>query len=283
MITGKLIFFFLSVAGSVGFVQILRWAQRRGCDVYSVAAINYFFASIFFLCWILLFKIDIDHEVVLGGALCGVIFGTTFFVLLYCMNSMGVGKTATTMNLSQSIPILMSILIWQERPGVMTVAGILLAGLAIPLILLPKMRHEKGVSLPGVLGLMVLFITQGVVYTFFKWFERLGRPEEKPVMLLSLFGVAFLITLLIVLLKKSHFSKVDLSFGLAIGGCNMIGPAAVLVVLTLAPANIALSTITALVVVCNTLLSIWLWKERFSLKTYFGMVLAIIAVFLINL
>ncbi len=279
----RTVFFLLAIIGAVGFVQSLRLAQFKKCRLYAVAAINYCFAAAVFACWVVFGRITICLDVLAGGLLCGCIFGTTFFLLLYCLNEMGVGKTVTTINLAQAIPILASIIIWGERPGVLTGAGIVFAGVAIPLILLPKMQNQQRTSVGGVIALAVLFFTQGVVYTTFKWFESLHRPGEKSVLLMGLFAAAALITVIVAIFSKSKPTARDWFGGFVIGGFNVLGNVALLTALALAAANVALPTITALVVVLNALCSMWFWSERYAKRTYLGLALAVIAVLLVNL
>ena len=277
------LFVAVAIIGAVGFIHSLRWAQHKTDNIYAVAPVNYALAAGVFAVWTYFSGAAIHSEVVVVGALCGAIYGIAFFLVVYGMSEVGVGKTAVVMNLAQSMPIAASIIIWKEIPGTWTFLGMALAAIAIPMVLLPKMKNQLQLSVQGIVALGSLFVCQGVVYTAFKWFERLGRPDERSVLLMGLFVTTMVITIIVAIAKKAKPRKKEFLHGGLVGLFNVIANVGLVASLAVAAAGVVLPTITVMVVILSTVMSMWLWSERYAVRTYIGLAIAIAAVILVNL
>jgi drug/metabolite transporter (DMT)-like permease len=273
-----------AILGMTAFLHSLRWAQHRRAHIYAVAASNYLTAAVIFVWWIVFTHVPVHNDVLFRGGMIGLLYGTSFFLLMYGIESVGVGKTSIIVNLAQAIPVLASIVIWSERPGWLLIAGICLAAIAIPLIFLPSVsannRRTRG---KVVLAMTVLYIAQGTAYTIMKSFERLGRPDEKPVLLAGLFIMAAILTATIVILLHAKADGSDLFHGIVIGGCNVVSNAALVAALAVAAGTVVFPTVTAGTIIAVTLSSVLIWRERYRATAWLGLLLAVIAVILINL
>jgi drug/metabolite transporter (DMT)-like permease len=266
------------------FLHSLRWAQHRRAHIYAVAASNYITAAVIFVWWVVFADIPTHFDVLFRGGVIGLLYGTAFFLLMYGIESIGVGKTSIVVNLAQAIPVLASIAIWGERPGWLLIAGICLAAIAIPLIFLPSVsannRRARG---KVVLAMTVLYIAQGAAYTIMKSFERLGRPDEKPALLAGLFITAAILTSSIVVFLRAKADSQDLFHGVLIGGCNVVSNAALVAALALAAGTVVFPTVTAGTIIAVTLSSVLIWRERYRPIAWLGLAIAVISVVLINL
>ena len=279
--------YLISILGSVlvcvGFVQSLRWAQLRGADTYAVASINYCSAAVVFIFWFFQSSIPVKAPVVVLGLTCGCVYATCFFLMMYSMHLVGVGRTAVTMSLAPALPIIISIFVWNEIPTILTVIGIIIAAVSIPLILLSKSKDRKHLGLIGIIALAGLFATEGLANTIFKGFERLREPHLRPLFLAAIFITAGTVTLTIVLHRRLVFRKIDLFHGAFAAVFCVAANIMFLHCLTLAAAGVILTTITVSSLVLTTITSMLLWGERYSVRTIVGLILGIIAVLLINL
>lgn len=266
------------------FLHSLRWVQYRRAHIYAVAASNYITAAVIFVWWIIFAHVPVHIDVLFRGGVIGLLYGTSFFLLMYGLETVGVGKTSIIVNLAQAIPVLASIAIWGERPGWLLIAGICLAAIAIPLIFLPSIsansRRTRG---KVVLAMTALYIAQGTAYTIMKSFERLGRPDEKPVLLAGLFMVAAFLTSTIVVFLNAKADGRDLFHGVLTGCCNVVSNAALVAALALAAGTVVFPTVTAGTIIAVTLSSVLIWRERYRPLTLLGLTLAVISVILINL
>ena len=272
-----------SVLGFVGFVQSLRWAQLRGADTYVVASINYCSAAVVFVIWFFLSSIPVDAPVVVSGLTCGCVYTGCFFLMMYCMHLVGVGRTSMTMGLAPALPIIISIFIWNEIPTIPATIGIVIAAVSIPLILISKSEDRKHLGFIGIIALAGLFTTEGLANTIFKWFEQLKEPQLRPLFLAATFLTAGTLTLMIVLHRKLVIRKIDLFHGAFTAIFCVVANIMFLYCLTLAAAGVILTTITVSSLVLTTITSMILWGERYSLRAVIGIILGVIAVLLINL
>lgn len=272
-----------SVLAIVGFIQSLRWGQLRGADTYAVALVNYCLAALVFIFWYLLAALPLNIPVMIAGLICGFIYAACFFLLLYCMHWVGVGRTATTINLSPAVPIIISIFLWNEIPTILTVIGIIIAAISIPLILMSKSEHHKRLHFVGLLAVAGLFTAEGLINTIFKWFERLGLPQQRPGLLVAIFIAAATVTITVVLHRRLVIRKVDIFHGAIAGIFCVFSNIMFLYCLTLAAAGIIFTTIMTSTLIITAITSMLLWRERYSRKTVLGLVLAVIAVLLLNI
>ena len=272
-----------SVLAMVGFIQSLRWGQLRGANTYAVASVNYCLAAVVFIFWFLLTTLPVNTSVVIAGLVCGLIYAACFFLLLYCMHWVGVGRTATTINLAPAVPIIISIFVWNEIPTILTVIGIIIAAVSIPLILMSKSEHHKRLHFVGLMAVAGLFVAEGLINTIFKWFEQLGLPQQRPGLLAAIFVAAAIVTVAVVLHRKLTIRKVDVFHGTITGMFNVVANIMFLYCLTLAAAGVIFTTIMTSTLILTAITSMLLWGERYSRKTVLGLILAIIAVLLLNL
>jgi drug/metabolite transporter (DMT)-like permease len=273
-----------AILGMAAFLHSLRWAQQRRAHIYAVAASNYIIAAVIFVWWAIFAHAPVHFDVLLRGSAIGALYGVAFFLLMYGIGAIGVGKTSTIVNLAQAIPVLASIIIWGERPGSLLIAGICGTAIAIPLIFLPgtasQSRRIRGAV---VVAMTLLYIAQGAAYTIMKSFERLGRPDEKPILLAALFVTAAILTSVLVALVRAKADGRDLFHGIATGCFNAVSNIALVASLAVAAGTVVFPTVTAGTIIVVVLSSIILWNERYRPVTWGGRAHATTSVILINL
>ena len=280
----KAITILFAIVGMVAFLHSLRWAQYRRAHVYAVAASNYLAAAVIFVWWSYFAHAPAHFDVLLRGCAIGLLYGTTFFLLMYGLDTIGVGKASTIVNLAQAIPVLASIAIWGERPSLLLIIGICGTAIAIPLIFLPGTANEsRRIRGSVVIAMTLLYVAQGLAYTVMKSFERLGRPAEKPVLLAALFVTAAIMTTVLLALLRAKADGNDLFHGIVTGVCNAVSNIAFVASLAVAAGTVVFPTVTAGTIIAVVLTSTIFWRERYRPVTWLGLLLAVISVILINL
>jgi len=237
-----------------------------------------------FVIWSAAAGIGFRAESFLYGCAVGLCYGTSFFLLLSGMRSVGVAKTTTVVNLAYVIPVVASIVIWGEKLTILPGVGIILSLIAIPLILLPSKNTgtEKPNIARAMLSLGGLYVAQGTAYAIMKGFERLGRSEEKPLMLAGLFGAAAVCTFFVYLVKFRKPQFKDVYHGIITGGCNAFSNASLLGAVMIMAASVVFPTFTVGTIVLVTITSLFVWQERYSVRAWIGILLACVSIVMMN-
>lgn len=273
-----------AIIGLSAFLHSLRWAQARDVYIYAMAPFNYFTAAAVFIVWSAAAGIGFGAESFLYGCAVGLCYGMSFFLLLSGMRWVGVAKTTTVVNLAYVIPVIASIVIWGEKLTILLGAGIILGLIAIPLILLPSRSTSS--QKPNIAGAMLslggLYVAQGAAYAIMKGFERLGRSEEKPLMLAGLFTTAAVYTLCVYIVKFRRPTLKDVYHGVITGGCNAFSNASLLSAVSIMAASVVFPTFTVGTIVLVTISSVFIWQERYSLRAWMGILLACVSIAMMN-
>ena len=275
----------IAILGMTAFLHSVRWAQNRRAHIYAIAACNYLVAAVVFVWWAVFQNAPVHSDVLLRGIIIGLFYGLAFFLIIYGFNAIGVGRTSTIVNLAVAIPVVASIFIWNEYAGPRLMVGILLAAIAVPLIFMPGNFKTSGFQIrPSFVFIFaLLFVIQGLAYTLMKSFERLARPDEKPILLAAVFITAAALTAVVMLLAKAKADGRDLFHGIFTGIWNAVANIGLVASLTVAAGTVVFPTVTAGTIIAVALLSIVLWNERYRPLTWLGLLLAVFAVILINL
>jgi drug/metabolite transporter (DMT)-like permease len=272
-----------SIICMTGFLNAVRWGQARGARFATLAVFNYITAFSMFLLTAIFEHLRPQMPVALHGITIGLLYGTSFFLILYGMENFGVAKTTTVANLSQVIPVCASIVLWGERPSLLVIIGIITSAAAIPLILLPAGRREPAKSRIAVLGMIGLFVAQGLAYTVLKSYEQLNIPQQRPILLVFLFGTAATLTASVAILGRNPVRLVDISSGMLVGLFNGLNNFSLAAALSVAAATIVFPTFTAGTIILTTIASMIIWRERYTPRAWAGLALAVASVILINL
>ena len=194
----------------------------------------------------------------LFGILSGAFFLFNFLVYQRNILINGMSLSVSVMRVAMIVPIVASLIIFQERIGAWNVCGIVLA---IGAFLL---RTEKG-SLHNLFWLLGLFAVSGATDLSLKIFKEFGSGSE-PLYVFIIFSSAFIFTLILIFLRRELIPWQGFVFGLVLGLPNRFSTVFFLRGLDSVPAAIAYP-ITAIGVVLVSLLSdIVFWKRRLNFR-----------------
>lgn len=223
--------------------------------------------------------------------LMGVLFILLFNIIGYTAQKVSVAVASVANKLSMVIPFLFSIFLYREAAGVLKIAGVVLALIAVYCTMLPSkaMGANKSKSDKWLIVLpVILFIGSGLLDTLVKYVEqRYLNAGNSDDYLVSGFFTAAVVGLIIlvyqVFIKKTAFSFKSIIAGIAIGIPNYFSIWFLVRVLKDYPADS--STIMpinnmGIVLVCAA--GAWLlFKERLSVVNWVGIFLSIAAIALI--
>ena len=280
-----MIFFILTVFSNVSLYVLYKLSEKLGCEPIKIALIQ--FASATFTSLIYIYLMEGFHfniytlliGIVGGMATYGAIH--TFLILIK-LGSFGLSTVIT--NLSISIPILVSIIIYRENPGVYTY-------IAFGLILITfYLMAEKGdteslIKKNRIWMLLALasMVLAGIADSGPKIIQELDLSGISMSYLGYNYFFALLPTLAIAIKRKSFPGKKELIIGIGMGVSILFSMFFLVMTLRFMQGTIVYPLNKTIVDIIVVLISVLVWKEKLKVKQVLGVLAAIAAVFLLNI
>jgi drug/metabolite transporter (DMT)-like permease len=288
----------LAVACSLSIGMIFKHTGRTSVHRLELLTVNYLAAVALSVLFLSIdgrsVALDLTPGLVTLGVATGALFICGFFLLSLATEVAGMGLAVGVMRVSVVVPFLASWWIWNEVPTAAQGAGLVVAMIAFFLIAGGRSRAnlspvDTGGRSPLVVSaiLVLVFVAGGLVDTLLKTFEELYSATTGNAIFLSiLFAVAFLIGLIIRLpayLRRGElFDRRAIGWGILLGAVNygsvefLLGAIARLSGTFVFPAN------NIAIVIGAALLGVAFWGERLSRPNVLGLVLATVALLLLN-
>ncbi len=218
------------------------------------------------------------------GIITGVLYLGSFMLLKYNMKHNGIVLSSTFMKLGVLIPTLMAVVVFGEKPGVLQVAGIVLAITAIVVIQFEKEAVKEGNKK---VWLLMILIGSGLADAMANVYEQMGQPEGKDGYLLVTFGTALALAsssaVYGTVTGKAHIRKADLLFGMLIGVPNYFSARFLLLALGSVDAVIAYPVYSVATLITITVAGLLCFHEKLSKKKAVALVMIVAALCLLNL
>ncbi|MBI4634386.1 MAG: hypothetical protein HY742_10900 [Deltaproteobacteria bacterium] len=273
---------FLAVIFGAAFSHLIRYGQHRAQNMLWVAPVNYWTATAASLfLWVAGPHPVVSWGEAFLGVVAGAALGSAFYFLNSAIKLAGVGVAQSVGRLSVAIPVLASIVIWDEQPGLARGIGFALALVAIPMLTQGRgmVGLERNKWKP--LVLFGSFVTIGIVGVAMKSFSRTLAAGE-PAFLTLMFFTAAIGAQTVVLAKPGRLRVSDMLLGGALGLTNVISNYGIIHALATLPGTVVFPTVSAGAIVLTSVCAAIIWKERYTGTAILGMVIASIALVLIN-
>jgi drug/metabolite transporter (DMT)-like permease len=278
-----MLYLVLAILFSSLFPITIRISNHYKTNSNAMIVFNYFFGAIISLVlFILNLPNPLDKQEILKALIIGIPTGIIYYfgLLLYqlAIKQNGVSIAALFMKISLVIPIILSIIIFLERPLLNQYIGILLAIVAI-IYLNGGIKQIKGVT-PL---LLLLFICAGLGDFFNKVFQDLGSEQYSHLFIFFNFITAASFGFFKNI--KGVMDHIDLkhsTFGIIIGLVNALTTQFIVLTFTRIPASIALVILNVSVIVIVSLIGVLFFKEKLSKKHVLSFILIIISLVLIS-
>jgi len=220
-----MIFLWLSICCSIGIYFLFKIRDRFDVQLSHSIIINYFTATVLGLSLStesVQIQSIIKAEWLPFAFLIGALFVIMFYLIGISSEKAGISVTSMATRLSMILPILVSLLFFEKDFSLSKLTKLTITFVAVLLAITPKpgSKLQKTVLfLP-----FILFIGSGSIDSLVKVAQHLFVPEkETNLFSLSLFGISFLTSLLL-LFKKEKNRKMNLLptllFGITLGLVN---------------------------------------------------------------
>ena len=292
---------------SASIALLFKYAAMHHLNQHLITVSNY--ATATFVSMILIIQnqnsvlVDFNNSLFLMTCAIGIATGV-FFLLSFSVYQKSVKQNGASISgmfakLGILIPMIISIVIWNEMPSQIQSIGILVAMVAIVIANRPSKKDKvkainaedavtdmaTGMFSGSVSMLLLLFVVGGFAEFLNKIFQRLVSLDYKPIFLFVVFATALLLSVIQYFrgnskpVKKGHVVIV----GILIGIPNLFSSFFLLNALDVFPAAIIFPAYSAGSILLISVLSVILFKEKLFKKDIAAIGLTMVSLILLNL
>lgn len=282
-------FLLLKIASAVGMGLVLKHTDARGLPRLPVIRVNYAVAAVLAFFGAVAFE---QTRLSLATGLLGAATGLFFVAGLLCwmktIEAAGLALSVVAMRTSIVLPVLLSVVLWRERPGPLELAGSGAALAALGLVLAGVARRAGTGEAPtyrpsAPLWLVALFLVDGLVVTAAQVFRQEMPQDENLPFQAIIFASAFIVTTVLYHLRRQRVNRDALRFGALLGTANLGNYLFLILALTVLPGVVVYPVMAAGEVGLMALAGVLLWRERLRPLSWVGIALAVLAVVLVQL
>ncbi|WP_295798334.1 EamA/RhaT family transporter [Mucilaginibacter sp.] len=279
-----MLYVFISICFSVTVSVMFKLAKRYHIDVYQAITWNYSIAIV--LTWLFL-KPQLNHLsnapfALLG--LLGLLLPLLFVIIAASVKSNGIVRTDAAQRLSLFIPIAAAFLLFNEVATTARLVG-LIVGLVAVICLIPwqKQTRERKAGASSWIYLLAVFIGMGIIDVLLKQVSQLTIGTS----LFIVYTLAFILALIglfyQVFKKTMRFSWPHILIGWVLGIANFGNILFYIKAHQSLAKNpsIVFASMNVGVIIVGTLVGVIIFKEKLSLFNKIGLLLAILAIFVI--
>lgn len=226
----------------------------------------------------------LDHNLVMGGMiiLLGLIFIGNLVVYSRSIDRVGMGVSIAAMRMSLIFPIAVSLFVFGEELVPIRYLGILLALVAL-LLMVPRIKTKKISGLSDAWLPVLIFLMTGAADTGLKVYERVFASQLSEELFVSgIFFVSFLTGLGILIKRRElHFTFKEIVYGVITGIVNLYSSIFLIYALKLMPGSVVFPIVNVSLVILGTLIGVWVWKDKPTVKQWSGLAVAVISIILL--
>ncbi len=223
-----MVYILLSILFFTGIFLVFKIIGKKDLSVINIIVINYFVAALLGNVQSQVNPIQALHEDWLYmSIIIGLLYFIFFIVIGISTKLVGLSVTTVASKMSVVIPIVFSIIYFNESLSIFKISGIILALTGVILTVYKKPEKNRKVKLSEFLIPLLLFIGMGVTDMLTKIAQdKYLNPNNIALFNSSLFYIAFLISLIYVLglrKQKEFFKQSTLFYGIILGTVNYYG------------------------------------------------------------
>lgn len=280
-----MVYLLLAILCSTCMSVVMRLSSSRIKCKISMLATNYLTCVVVAACFIGPKNIFIGGTGMSWAVGLGSLNGVFFMTALMC-NQYSVARTGIVMPSVFSrmggllVPLVFSIFMFGELPGILQVAGSILAVAGILMMNLKRGGTISGSCIPA---LITLLFTEGMASSMTKVYRETGNAAFSDHFLMCTFASAFILCLIVVLLRRERPGIWELVFGMLFGVPNILATRFILKALETIPAIIVYPTRSVATIALIALIGVLAFKERLSKRQIAALGMIMAAVVMLNI
>lgn len=285
-----MIYLFLSILFNAILFVIVKLFAKFNIDALQALVVNYlvaFFVGLFFLENPFNVREIVSQDWFKGSFLLGFVFISTFYATALTSQRNGLSVASVASKMSVIIPIILGVLLYQEKMGFVKITGIFLALIAV--YFTSKKETGEVQNTNSLLFPFFVFVGAGTIDSSLNYLQTFYlKPTEIAVFSSATFFCAFSVGVLVLvyqLLKGTlKLNGRNILGGIALGLPNYFSLYYLVKMLDAKPfESSTLFTIHNIsIVLVSTFIGILFFREKISSRNAFGIILALLALYLVT-
>ena len=267
---------------SIGLILKSNHSQK-GTPIILLAG-NYFMATIITIIFLFFNSTAAwSIETLVFGAFLGVFFLISFFAFAKAVSAAGASLASVSSRLSVIIPIILSILFFNEIPDKWKISGFILTFFTIVLFYF-SLKKQSGPHLrfSDYFYLFVVLAGIGINDFSMKVFQHWRPADEKAFFLFSIFTFSFIYSLIFIFIKKVKFEKQTAFRGVVLGIPNIFSSFFLLGALEKLPAIMVYPVTNIGIILLTAMGAVLIFKEKINTYGKLALLSGIIAIILLT-
>jgi drug/metabolite transporter (DMT)-like permease len=280
-----MIYLILAIISSSSLALILKHGHVKKSNIYLLINANYLMASLIALVFILINDgFHFSLYATLSAMILGFLLAETFVLYSKGISIAGTALATVSARLSVLIPVLLSILFYDEKPKMLMLTGFTLALVTFYFFYL-SLKKDGTVSESNTkyFYLILLLFGIGIIDFSLKIFEHNFPIIEKGTFVFLMFFFAFLYTLSRLFLTNFRFEKETYKIGLLLGIPNALSIHLILAALGQLPAIVVFPIQNIGVIVFTAVSAYLIWREKINNYGLIAVLFGIIAIVLLKI
>ena len=278
-----MVYLMLAIMSSASVSLVMRVSQRAAKNSMSLLAVSYATCMIVSLLYMGVNNSYLDEGNSLVslslGCCTGLLFLLGFILLQQSIAANGMVLSGTFAKLGVLVPTVLSLALFGEHLKLYQAVGVGFALFAIWYMNGATLHQEQRASWL----LMVLLLANGLADFMSKVFSVWGQPSQEDVYLLVAFGVACIISCILAWHKTERLSWKTVVYGALLGVPNFFSVKFLIGALAYMPASIVYPTYSVATILVISLLGVFLFGERLSMRQRVAQGIIVLSLVLLNM
>jgi drug/metabolite transporter (DMT)-like permease len=214
----------------------------------------------------------------------GLLFVASFFAFAKAVAHAGTALATISSRLSVIIPIVFSIIIFDEQPSTLKLFGFLFTGITFVFFYFSLLEQNNSSTNKGkYLLLLFVLIAIGINDFCMKVFKNIKPETEETFFVFTIFFFALVYSTLFIVIKKIKIDKRTFFTGIALGVPNVFSTIFLLAALSQLPAIIVYPVINIGIIIVTAIGAYVLWRDGMNKTGVAALISGILAILLLSI